>query len=139
MEQDWITKSEVTTCEKYRKISTHYNGFKVWLEEGHLVSKEGPGINGKPSTFFNVKELNDLMKKIEEVEEHYLTDKETILQLGFKEKNFTTKKLLKKITEIIALCDAEKIEYKYYENGFNKSFLYVNKVQLLHFLETHIS
>lgn len=139
MEQDWITKSEVTTCEKYRKISTHYNGFKVWLEEGHLVSKEGPGINGKPSTFFNVKELNDLMKKIEEVEEHYLTDKETILQLGFKEKNFTTKKLLKKITEIIALCDVEKIDYRYYENGFNKAFLYVNKVQLLHFLETHIS
>ncbi|BCB99647.1 hypothetical protein [Bacillus cereus] len=51
MEQEWITKSDVITSEKYRKISTTYKGLKVWVEMGHLTSKEGSGVNGKSSTF----------------------------------------------------------------------------------------
>ena len=27
-----------------------------------------------------------------------------------------------KIAEIISLCDLERIEYKYYKNGFDKTF-----------------
>ncbi|BCC93279.1 hypothetical protein [Bacillus cereus] len=75
--------------------------------------------------------------KIEKLEKYYLTEKEVIRKLGFKEDTFTTKKLQQKITGIIALCDSENIKYKYYEKGFNKgykkTFLYVNKAQLLHF------
>lgn len=51
MKQEWITKSEVIKCGKYGKISKHMGGFKHWLKEGHLSTKEGRGSNGKPSTF----------------------------------------------------------------------------------------
>lgn len=139
MEQDWITKSQVITCGKYRKISTYNTGFKHWLEGGYLTTKEGRGGNGAPATLFSVNELDNLLKKIEEMEEKYLTEKEVIHSFGFKE-TFTGNSVggQKRIKEIIALCDSEKIKYKHYANGFNKAFLYVDKEQLLHFFETHI-
>ncbi|MGR5917759.1 hypothetical protein ACT7CS_17200 [Bacillus pacificus] len=135
MKQEWITKSEVIKCGKYGKISKHMGGFKHWLKEGHLSTKEGRGSNGKPSTFFNVNELDNLMTKIEEMEEKYLTEKEAVYSFGIKE-TVTGNSVAgrKRIGEIIALCDVEKIDYRYYENGFNKAFLYVDKEQLLHFL-----
>ncbi|HFK1475471.1 hypothetical protein [Bacillus paranthracis] len=139
MEQGWITRSEVITCGKYRKISTHYNGLKVWLKEGHLTTKEGRGINGKPSTFFNVKELDALMEKIEEMEEKYITEKEVVYSFGIKQS--VTESVFvgqRRVNEITTFCDSEKIEYIQYKNGFNRAFLYVNKEQLLHFLEKHI-
>ncbi|ACJ81543.1 hypothetical protein ACQVQT_12425 [Bacillus paranthracis] len=139
MKQEWITKSEVIKCGKYGKISKHMGGFKHWLKEGHLSTKEGRGSNGKPSTFFNVNELDNLMTKIEEMEEKYLTEKEAVYSFGIKE-TVTGNSVAgrKRIGEIIALCDVEKIDYRYYENGFNKAFLYVDKEQLLHFFDTHI-
>ncbi|ASI78874.1 helix-turn-helix domain-containing protein [Bacillus cereus group sp. TH208-1LC] len=140
MGQGWITKTEAYKCGKYRKISTHNHGFKHWLEEGHLTEKEGKGKNGIPSTLFNVNELDGLLAKIEEMEEQYLTEKEVAKKLGFKEP-VTGKSVMgrKRVAEIIAFCDSEKLEYKYYENGFNKFILYVNKKQLLHFVETHVT
>lgn len=137
VEQEWITRSEVIKCGKYRKISTHIPGFKQWIENGYLIPKEGPGANGKRATFFNVNELDDLMKKIEGMEINYFAEKEVVKQLGYNAEIFGGA-VQKKRDEIIAFCDSEKIEYQYYENGFNKEFLYVNKKQLLSFVETHI-
>ncbi|MFA2839688.1 hypothetical protein AB1I77_00210 [Bacillus paranthracis] len=140
MEQEWITKTEAIKCGKYRKISTHTNGFKYWIERGYLNPKEGRGGSGKTATFFNVNELDGLMKKIEETEEKYLNETEAAYNLGFKE-TITGKSITgqKRIKEFITFCDSEKIDYKHYANGFNKAFLYVNKKQLIHFLETHIA
>ncbi|MGR5961419.1 hypothetical protein ACT7DN_01780 [Bacillus paranthracis] len=76
MEQEWITKSEVLKCGKYRKISTHMPGFKEWVENGYLTPKMGRGINGKTATFFNTIELDDLMAKIEAMENNYFAEKE---------------------------------------------------------------
>ncbi|GAB6452120.1 MerR family transcriptional regulator [Bacillus sp. FSL W8-0519] len=139
MGQEWIIKSQVIECGKYRKISTYNNGFKRWVEEGHLTAKEGKASNGHSATFLNVNELNNLIVKIEEIEEGYLNEKETMQSFGLKE-TFTGKSVggRKRIAELIAFCDSAKIEYKYYEKGFNKYFLYVNKKQLFYFFETHI-
>ncbi|MED0976630.1 hypothetical protein P4T49_15790 [Bacillus paranthracis] len=134
MEQEWIVKAKVIKCGKYRKISTHNDGFKHWIEEGYLTPKEGRGRTGKPSTFFNVNELENLLSKIEETEKNYIKVNEAINILGIKGR-FIHKK---KINEFIAFCDCAKIEYKHYEKGFNKAFIYVNKKQLFHFLETHV-
>lgn len=137
VEQEWITKSEVLKCGKYRKISTHMPGFKEWVENGYLTPKMGRGINGKTATFFNTIELDDLMAKIEAMENNYFAEKEVAKQLGYNSDLFGSL-LQERISQIVSLCDSEKIDYKYYENGFNKAFLYVNKKQLLCFIETHI-
>ncbi|HHB1999895.1 TPA: hypothetical protein ACOQ38_004212 [Bacillus cereus] len=80
------------------------------------------------------------MKKIKEMEKNYLNEKEVAKKLGFTG-TFTGNSVAgrSKIAEIISLCDLERIEYKYYKNGFDKTFLYVNKEQILRFIKTHIT
>ena len=140
MEQGWITKTKAIKCGKYGKISKHNHGFKHWIKEGHLTTKEGRADNGMNSTFFNVSELDNLMTKIEDMEKNYLSEKEVAKILGYKiTLTGNSEAGRKKINQIITLCNSEKIQYKYLEKGFNKAFLYVNKEQFLHFVETHIS
>ena len=139
MEPEWITKFEAANSGKYNKIAKNHKGFKPWIEQGYITTKEAPGKT-RMATFFKKSNLDDLLQLINSLEKNYLPDKEVVKMLGFEgEKPLAGVKRRKEIVDgTIALCESARIEYKYFENGFKQVYLYVNKKQFLYFLETHI-
>ncbi|MCL7747048.1 hypothetical protein [Halalkalibacter alkaliphilus] len=139
MESEWIGKYEVVNSGKYDKIAKTYKGFKPWVEQGYISTKEAPGKT-MISTYFKKKDLDELLQLIYLLETQYITDKEAVKLLGFEGKSplHGTSKRKEILKGIIGLCNSERIEFKYFEKGFKKIYLFVNKEQLLHFLNTNI-
>ncbi len=124
---------------KYDKIAKTYKGFKPWVEQGFIGTKEAPGKT-RISTYFNRSDLDELSRLIDLLETKYVTDKEVVKLLGFEGKSplHGTGRRKEILDGIIAMCESERIDFKYFEKGFKKVYLFVNKEQLLYFLETHI-
>jgi hypothetical protein len=136
--EKWIAKYEVVQSGKYEKVAKTYKGFKPF-ENKFIKTKEAPGTT-KMATYYKKSDLDNLLELIESLEISYLPDKEIVKMLGFEGKTpLAGVKRRKEILDgVTTLCESQNIEYKYFEKGFKKVYLYVNKKQFLSFLETHI-
>ncbi|MED3957710.1 hypothetical protein P4605_10295 [Priestia aryabhattai] len=139
MELEWIKKADVVKSRKYEKIAKTYKGFNPWIEQGYITTKEGPGKT-MTAIYFKRKDLEELLELIDSLENDYVPDKEAAKLLGFEGKNpIAGAKRRKEILDgIITLCKSEKIDYKYFDNSFKRTYLFVDKKQFTNFLELHV-
>lgn len=133
---DWMTLHQVVKSGEYKNIAVTYKGFKPFIEEGYLETRTEQ-VGKLTKTLLKKEQLDGLRDYLFELERNYIDYKVAAKLIGLKAIYGATMKeeTLKTLT---TLCNAEGIEFEYFEKPFKKTNMFINEKQFKQFLDSHI-
>lgn len=138
MEKDeWISRADVVKSGKYEKIALKADTFDSYSKRGYFERKEVPtkGAN-KKVILYKKSDLDAFLQLVETLENDYVTISEAFKLLGWES---FPKAIAKRMKLVTILHNDGGIGYKYFEYPVKCNHIYINKEQLLNFIDTHIS